>query len=92
MITKVWKGFKWAQTINPKYLMKVDDDVYVDIPHLITWLHELNLPNKLYTGWVLHKGRIMRSPDNQWYVSHSDFHEHHFPDYCIGPFYIFLDP
>lgn len=89
MINKIWAGFRWARKHNPKYLMKVDDDIYVDIPHLITFLHEKELPDNFYTGWVLHQGRVMRSPGNQWFVSHSEFIERYFPDYCIGPFYIF---
>lgn len=88
MINKVWGGYKWALKIKPKYFMKVDDDIYLNIPHLINWIHQKSLPQKLYAGWVLHLGRIMRKPDNQWYVSHSQFHEHYYPDYCIGPFYL----
>jgi hypothetical protein len=88
MINKVWGGYKWALKIKPQYLLKVDDDIYVNIPHLITWLHQKSLPKNLYAGWVLHLGKIMRSPGNQWYVSHAQFHEHFYPDYCIGPFYI----
>lgn len=88
MINKVWGGYKWALKIKPKYLMKVDDDIYLNIPHLINWIHQKSLPQRLYAGWVLHLGRIMRTPNNQWYVSYSQFHEREYPDYCIGPFYL----
>ncbi|XP_031567258.1 beta-1,3-galactosyltransferase 5-like [Actinia tenebrosa] len=88
MIKKIWGGYRWASKIKPKYLMKVDDDIYLNIPHLITWIHKKSLPQKLYAGWVLHLGRIMRKPNNQWYVSYAQFHEHYYPDYCIGPFYL----
>ncbi|EDO38295.1 predicted protein, partial [Nematostella vectensis] len=88
MITKVWGGYEWAFKLNPRFFMKTDDDIYVDLPHLVHWLHDPSLPRKLYAGWVLHHGRVMRNPGNDWYVSHADFHERYYPDYCIGPFYV----
>ncbi|EDO45482.1 predicted protein, partial [Nematostella vectensis] len=89
LVGKVQDSFKWALRVQPKYILKADDDVYVNFPRLLNWLHEPSIPEKLYAGFVHHRAFIHRNPSSKWYVSKKDFPEKYFPNYCAGPFYIF---
>ena len=87
IVHKIWLAFEWLAStdINPRFIAKADDDVYVKIPDLAKWLQENALPPaKLYAGFV-HTGiKVIREPSSPWYVSEDTY----FPDYCAGPFYI----
>ena len=77
-----------ASTMNVKFIVKVDDDIYLHVPRLIWWLKTASLPEKLYAGHVLNRVRVIRDSRNKWSVSEQYFGETYFPPYCNGPFYI----
>ena len=86
---KVIGQLKWTLTYcsNAKYFMTTDDDIFVRIPNLITFLTTLEGRN-LYLGYV-HKGS---SPDrrvvSKYYVSQDIYSGRYYPDYCPGAGYV----
>lgn len=90
IISKVWYAFEWALPYHPKYILKVDDDIYVRIPRFASWLSEDNVPSdRLYAGYVHYRAYISRNPKNKHYVSKSEYKRTFFPNYCAGPCYTF---
>ncbi|EDO39939.1 predicted protein [Nematostella vectensis] len=89
LVEKIQGSFEWALSVKPQYILKADDDVYVNMPKLISWLHSPRIPPKIYAGFVHYRAFIQRDPSHRWFVSRSLFPEGRFPPYCGGPFYLF---
>lgn len=89
LVTKIWGAFGWAIGVHPKYVLKADDDVYVNIPQFINWLKTPELPANLYAGFVHYRAFVYRNHGSRWFVSRVEFPASHFPNYCAGPFYVF---
>ena len=89
LVIKVFSGLLWSVIhINPRFILKADDDVYVRIPHLISWL-ENYASDKLYGGHVIPDGaRVNRSVTWKNRVLKDCLAEDVFPPYCSGPFYV----
>lgn len=86
---KTLRSLMFASTIDVKFIVKVDDDVYLHVPRLIWWLTtEASLPEKLYAGKVWFNAQVIRNHQNKYYVSEQDFNETFYPPYCSGPFYV----
>ena len=88
LVHKTLSSLWLASTMDFKFVVKVDDDVYLHVPRMTWWLKTAPLPDKLYAGQVLGHAEVIRKPEHKWYVSKQDFEERHFPPYCNGPFYI----
>lgn len=85
---KLMMAFHWASKQNFKYLLKTDDDVYVNIPSLINWINTTPHPDKqLYAG-VLYKANIVRDPLHRHYVSWTDLPQVQYPWYPKGALYV----
>jgi len=89
LVNKIWGGFEWARSVHPKYVLKADDDVYVNTPQFINWLENPELPKQLYAGFIHYRAFVYRDHNSKWFVSRVQFPGSHFPDYCAGPFYVF---
>ena len=85
---KTLSSLGFASTMDVKFVVKVDDDVYLHVPRLILWLKNASLPEKLYAGRLFEHGRAIREKYHKWYVSEQYFNETYLPPYCNGPFYI----
>ena len=77
-----------ASTMDVKFIVKVDDDVYLHVPKMIWWLKTSSLPENLYAGCVQYGAIIIRNPKHKWFVSEQFLNGSWFPPYCGGPFYI----
>ena len=72
------------------YLLKADDDMYINVPLLITTLDQLS---KSYSGRPFVVGSVQvgavpqRDKKNKWYTPRSAFKENVFPRYCSGTAY-----
>lgn len=85
---KLMMAFKWTSKINYKYLLKTDDDVYVNIPLLISWINERLNPNEpLYAG-VLYRAKIIRDPSHRHFVRWKDLPQQNYPWYPKGALYV----
>lgn len=89
LVHKTLTSLKLASTMNVEFVVKIDDDVYLDVPRMVWFLKTASLPEKLYAGHLIYRGKIIRRKLSKWYVSYQDYNETAvFPVYCNGPFYI----
>lgn len=72
-----------------RYVMKVDDDMFVNTQHVADF-SEIN-PNfhKVLIGRVGKKWPPHRNPLNKWYVPTDAYNETFFPNFVTGPAYFF---
>ena len=79
-----------ASVMDVRFIVKVDDDVYLHVPKMIWWLKTSSLPEKLYAGAVQDgvELKVIRNPKHKWFVTEQFLNDTLFPPYCNGPFYI----
>lgn len=91
LIIKVLSGFRWAfMQVKPRFILKADDDVYIRLPHLMTWLKE-SASDSFYGGLAYGSGAPVRRDNGtelQNTVSLDCYAEERFRPYCAGPFYV----
>ena len=93
LITKVFSGFRWAfMQVKTRFILKADDDVYIRIPHLISWLNESG-SDCFYGGHVYRSGaQVRRFSDPKLGMENAVnldcYAEKSFPPYSAGPFYV----
>lgn len=84
---------KWVNSFcpNTKYILKVDDDMYVNIPLLMKILHEFvteSTPSAFVMGCMQVNALPKRDPGSKWYTPYSEFGERTYPNYVSGPAYV----
>ncbi|XP_067884405.1 beta-1,3-galactosyltransferase 9-like [Heterodontus francisci] len=82
---------RWFTTYcpNAKYLLKVDDDVFMNYYNLIEHLMGLGDGLKdLYLGRVHRNVRVIRNVSSRYYVSESVYPGGTYPNYCSGTSYV----
>ena len=85
--TKLLMAFYWATKIKCNYVLKTDDDVYVDIAKLVTWLQGQGEKESLYGG-VTYDTVVVRKKSHKHYVSPSDLALDRYPVFCKGFMYV----
>ncbi|XP_027406467.1 putative UDP-GlcNAc:betaGal beta-1,3-N-acetylglucosaminyltransferase LOC100288842 [Bos indicus x Bos taurus] len=76
---------QWAVAFCPNalFVLKVDEEMFVNIPSLVDYL--LNLKEHvedIYVGRVIHQDTPNRDPNSQEFVPFSQYPEKYYPDYC----------
>ena len=68
-------GFEWAVThCNFSFLLKIDDDVFVHIPKVLSFLNATTTPKKkLYTGLLYANMGPHRK--GKWMVTYEEYNE-----------------
>ncbi|XP_046373029.1 beta-1,3-galactosyltransferase 5-like [Haliotis rufescens] len=86
---KTLMGMTWAVHYckEVKLIIKVDDDVWLNIPTLLGLLHYKRIPFAL-GGKCTYNSAPARSPDSKWYASFRSYPEDHYPPFCAGPGYV----
>lgn len=85
---KLMMAFKWASSQKYEYLLKTDDDVYINIPSLIQWIITRPFPKKpLYAG-ILYRANVVRDKTHRHYVSWHDLPQKRYPWYPKGALYV----
>ncbi|XP_046557968.1 beta-1,3-galactosyltransferase 5-like [Haliotis rubra] len=86
---KTLMGLTWAANHckEAKLIIKVDDDVWLNIPTLLQLLN-YNLHSFSVGGKCLHNSLPIRNPDSKWYASLQSYPEAYFPPFCAGPGYV----
>eukprot|EP00058_Branchiostoma_floridae_P022135 XP_002607625.1 hypothetical protein BRAFLDRAFT_123959 [Branchiostoma floridae] len=86
---------KWASEFCPKarFVMKADDDTFVNIYSLLNYLRNLHTlrRDKLLMGHVFYDAKPIRDrkgKDKKWYLSHKDYPRETFPNYTCGFAYV----
>ncbi|KAJ7376706.1 Beta-1,3-galactosyltransferase 1 [Desmophyllum pertusum] len=89
LVIKVFSGLLWSMIhVNPHFILKADDDVYVRIPYLITWLENYG-GDTFYGGHVIPDGaEVNREVTWKNQILKDCLAEDYFPPYCSGPFYV----
>lgn len=70
---------------NVKFLVKVDDDTYLNVHNLISAL-QVHSSDAVY-GMLYHGTRAIRSTDSKWYVTMDEYPDEFYPDYVGGAVY-----
>ena len=87
LVHKTLSSLRFASKMDVRFVLKIDDDVYLHFPRMIWWLRTASLPEKLYGGYLLTKAKPIRNPLHKWHVSKQHYNKTYFPPYCNGPFY-----
>lgn len=87
-------ALKWAIYFCPdaKYVLKCDDDVFINTPGLINYIYDRLSPygaRKLILCQVFPKNPVLRTSRSKWKVSYADFEHKYYPPYCAGYFIIY---
>ncbi|XP_043934946.1 beta-1,3-galactosyltransferase 5-like [Protopterus annectens] len=89
---KVMHGLKWSLVhCRPHYILKTDDDCFVNTDRLPQFLMEHNLiKERLYIGslFTKEKRHVIREPLSKWYVSKDDYSKEFYPPYASGIGYV----
>ncbi|CAL8403704.1 unnamed protein product [Boreogadus saida] len=80
---------EWLQTYctNATYAMKIDSDMFLNVPNLISMLSTAKKENYL-TGLVAHGAAVLRSKSTKWYLPPSVYPESQYPPYALGLGYV----
>lgn len=70
------------------YAMKIDSDMFLNVPNLINLLLKAPKTNYL-TGLVARGGLVLRNPKSKWYVPASLYASAFYPRYALGLGYVF---
>ena len=86
--TKSMFSLQWATTYctEAKFILKTDDDVYLNISRLLTELRGFYGSKPLLMGYRYNQAPVMR--DGQWKVDSNQFAADNFPPYCSGVAYV----
>ncbi|XP_037075435.1 LOW QUALITY PROTEIN: putative UDP-GlcNAc:betaGal beta-1,3-N-acetylglucosaminyltransferase LOC100288842 [Pollicipes pollicipes] len=69
-------------------VLKVDEDVFLHIPNLLSFLEEHKRANRTIFGRLTHNWQPFRDQKSKYYVSRSEFPDSVYPDYVTGPAYL----
>ena len=79
---------RWASRPRSQYILKTDDDMYVNIARLINWLKTRDATHWLYAGKVRKNATVVRFRLAAYPVAYVEFPDAQYPYYCYGGFYI----
>lgn len=81
---------KWVQQHCPKaqYIMKVDDDIFVNVPNLQRSLLNMTVTTSLLTGNLICGARPIHNQWSKWYTPRYMFREGKYPNYLSGTGYV----
>ena len=93
---KMVLSVEWPEKFCPgaRYILKTDEDCYVNVPGMITWLETdvergFRADDKLYAGAVNLNKEPDRDPSSQYFVSKKEYPGISYPPYVAGGGYIF---
>lgn len=73
---------------NVKYILKTDDDIFVNLFSLID---QLKLNSKIENSFIClvwNRMKVVREKKSKWYISKREYVDDVFPTYCSGSAYI----
>ena len=87
LTNKLLNCLVWVNKIRPTYILKTDDDVYIDIPKVLLYMQGQHY-RRFYGGIIYKNGDVPRNPSHRHYVSQHMFVSDYFPPFCKGSMYI----
>lgn len=88
---KVLSALSWSVRNAPRarYVMKTDDDTYVNVPYLLHALRSHALGDDYsITGAVCVNSSVVRDPADKWFVTYLDYPSDVYPTYVFGGGYV----
>ncbi|XP_062584789.1 beta-1,3-galactosyltransferase 5-like [Saccostrea cucullata] len=88
----LWKStaiLRWVSRycFRVRYLLKIDDDMFLNLPRLLNELEKHSYTNTILGCKVSHSSPF-RYPYSKWVVSREQYHKDYFPDYIAGTAYL----
>ena len=84
--------YKWTIQNCPdvKYVLKTDDDAFVDTFHLPKFLirHKFDEKSNFFLCYVLIGYEPRREKSDKWFVTNEEYSGEKYPPYCAGPVYV----
>lgn len=83
-------GLKWVSENcqSTKYVIKMDDDIVINVGKTVKLLQNLTLPGNTIAGYVLRDLTPKRDPANKWYVTQEEYKYGKYPTFVSGWFYV----
>ena len=85
---RVMATFKWsAQNCNYTYLFKMDDDIFINIPNVLSFLSNSTFTysrSGIYAGDMNRNARVNRNERSKYLVSYEEWPAETYPPYCSG--------
>ena len=92
LTSKTVMGYTWMRKHCPDadYVMKTDDDMYVNTPALLNYLgqNEQSHCPQMIGDCMSWRNRRHRDPSDHWYLSNEIYPDNIFPPYCCGCGYV----
>ena len=89
---KIMHGLDWVKSSCPtQYVLKTDDDVYVNTLLLHQLVNNHTQSTGVYIGLVMQTDSrlsVIRNQDSRWYVSLEEYPSPHYPPYASGMGYL----
>ena len=81
---------KWVTSNcgQAKYLMKTDDDIFVNIPTLVKTLESRTQATNILLGSLICNAKPILDPKNKWYTPKYMYSEKIYPNYLSGTGYV----
>ena len=84
--------YKWSveNCPNAQYVLKADDDTFVDTFHLPKFLkrHEFNVKSNFLLCFMQKENKPQRHEFDRWYVTSEEYRGEKYPPYCAGAAYV----
>ncbi|KAH8271108.1 hypothetical protein KR018_011897, partial [Drosophila ironensis] len=80
---------EWAHLHCPyaKYVLKTDDDVFINVPRLLSFIDKNKAKRKIFGRRAKH-WQPVRNRASKYYLSINDYPASTFPDFTTGPAYL----
>lgn len=82
----MFKHFKWICP-SAKYVMKTDDDIFVNTKLIEDMLNRNNDENTIF-GYVKNFVRPIRDPESKWHMPYWIYGRKYYPTFTTGGGYI----
>jgi len=81
---------EWVDNYCPeaRFVLKTDDDMFINVPKLISFLSKHNDAKRSIFGKLAKKWKPVRNKKSKYYVPPSQYKNALFPDFMTGPAYV----
>ncbi|KAK5639684.1 hypothetical protein RI129_012176 [Pyrocoelia pectoralis] len=81
---------KWVKDycVEAKYLLKSDDDVFINVPRLLKFISNNKSKERAIYGRINKNSKPIRYKQAKHYISHEEYKPRAFPAYANGPAYL----
>jgi len=90
---KTISAFVWLKQFCPKskFLLKVDDDMFVQVERLLEMIHEMMLKiekPRIILGNISRGWKPVRNPQSKYLITEAQYPGENYPDFATGPSYL----